>query len=120
MRAQKGSSLLTMLCFVVLGIILLLSLLRILPIYLDNFTLNRVITNMDGSSQIKGASAREIRDALSRRLQIDNIEGLDVREIDIQVERDRATMTFTYERRSPFIGNIEVIITFDHEHELRL
>lgn len=109
-----------MLAFLLLGFIFLLCLLRIMPIYLDNFTLNRIIGNMDGSSQIQNASVREVRDAFSRRLQVDNIEGLDVRDVDIQIDQGVATMTFTYERRTPFIGNMDVIITFDHEHELRL
>ena len=111
---------LTTLCFLLLGFILIMSLIRIVPIYVDNFTLNRIIGNMDGSSQIRDASSREIRDALDRRLQVDNIEGLDVSDVDINVDGDVATLTFTYERRAPFIGNLEVIVTFDHEHELRL
>ncbi len=107
--------------FIVIGVFLLTVVIRVVPAYIDDFTLNQVIGSMEDSRPYQQAeTVGDVRDLLRKRIQMENIDSVDVSEIDMERDGDTLHLRFSYEVRSPFMGNIDTVIQFDHQHELRM
>ncbi|MEQ6885868.1 DUF4845 domain-containing protein [Salicola sp. Rm-C-2C1-2] len=120
-RHQKGFSMLAMMLFILVGIFLLTVVLRVVPAYINDFTLSRIIGSLDESRSYRDAdNVRDVRELLRKRIQMENIEALDADDIEMEPEGDRLRLALSYEVRSPFMGNIDTVIQFDHEYELRM
>ena len=117
---QRGSSVAGMMLWLLVGAFALVCIIRIVPIYIDDFTLSRVIGSLERSEQLNDASAREIRESIARRLRLENIDAVDAGDMDIEVGDTQVFIEFEYEVRTPFISNLDVVIGFEHYHELRI
>lgn len=117
---QKGASLLDMMPWLLVGAFVVIFLIRVGPVYVDDFTLNRVISAMEGSAQLRDTNERKIREGIERRLGLENIDAVDPRDMSIEVGETQAFIEFDYEVRTPFLGNVDVVIGFEHYHELRI
>mgnify|MGYP000187958512 CR=1 FL=1 len=120
-RHQTGFSMLAMMLFIVVGIFLLTVVIRVVPVYINDFTLSRIIGSLDESRPYRDAeNVRDVREFLRKRIQMENIEAVDADDIEMEREGDQLHLALSYEVRSPFMGNIDTVIQFDHQHELRM
>lgn len=120
-RHQGGFSMLAMMLFIVIGVFLLTVVVRVVPVYIENFTLSSIIGSLEDSRPYRDAeTVADVRELLRKRIQMENIDGVDVDEIAMERDGERLSLEFSYEVRSPFMGNIDTVIQFDHQHELRM
>ncbi|MGM0450033.1 MAG: DUF4845 domain-containing protein [Pseudomonadota bacterium] len=120
-RQQQGFSMLAIMLFIAIGIFVLTVVIRVVPVYIGDFTLNRIIGSMEDSRPYDEAeTVGDVRELLRKRVQMENIDDVDVSDIEMERDGDRLTIRFSYEVRSPFMGNIDTVIQFDHQHELRM
>lgn len=120
-RRQQGFSMLMMMLFIAVGGFVLTVVIRVVPVYIDDFTLNRIIGSLEESRPYDDVeTVGDVRELLRKRIQIDDIEGVDVGDMEIERDGERLSIRFSYEVRSPFMGNIDTVIQFDHQHELRM
>lgn len=120
-RHQQGFSILAIMLFIAIGVFVLTVVVRVVPAYINNFTLNQIIGSMEDSRPYEQAeTVGDVRTLLRKRVQMENIDGIDVSDIDMTRDGERLHIRFTYELRSPFMGNIDTVIQFDHQHELRM
>ncbi len=117
---QRGSSVTGMMLWLLVGAFALVCIIRIVPIYIDDFTLSRVISSLEGSDRLSDASAREIRESIARRLRLENIDAVEADDMSIEVGDTQVFIEFDYEVRTPFLANLDVVIGFEHYHELRI
>ena len=117
---QQGFSMLAIMLFIALGVFLLTVVIRVVPAYINDFTLNRIISTMEESRPYEEAeTVGDVRELLRKRVQMENIDGVDVSEIEMERDGEHLLIQFSYEVRSPFMANIDTVIQFDHQHELR-
>lgn len=106
---------------ILVGFFLITVVVRVVPVYIDDYTLSRIIDSIDDRDRARDIdSEREVRGYLKKRLQMENIDGVSVSDIDIKYGNELLTIDFEYEARSPFMGNIDTVITFEHHHEMRV
>jgi len=117
---QRGSSVLAMMLWLLVGALALVCVIRIVPVYIDDFTLSRVIGSLEGSDHLSDASSRDIRDSIASRLELENIDAVDADDMDIEVGDTQVFIEFEYEVRTPFIANLDIVVGFEHYHELRI
>jgi hypothetical protein len=67
---------------------------------------------------ISRKTVTEIRKMLMRRLDMNNIQYLGKEEIKISRASGVTTITISYEKRKPIVGNISLVMTFDDSVEL--
>ncbi len=116
-RQQTGLSILAWLVvLIVVGSIALLTV-RLAPHYIDYRTLVSIIDGLPASS-VHTMSKGEIRDTMLKRMKINNIRDLDVRDIlEIDRKRDGTALILHYERREPLVYNVDLVVTFDRRFE---
>jgi hypothetical protein len=94
--------------FLLLAVIALfaLSAVRIIPIYLENFTIKSVLTTVKDDQRVDAKSKAAIWESLSKRLYINEVRLIKRDHVEISRENGQTTVTITYESRRPYIGRL--------------
>ena len=110
MRNQRGVTLFGM---VVIGIVIVfvaIGGLKIAPAYIEYFTVKKAIVGVAQSTG-KG-TVSEVRQGFDRRAQIDDIEVIAGKDLEITKEGNDIVISFAYPKRIPLFGNVSVVIEF--------
>ena len=89
--------------------------LRIIPVYLDFSTVKSIMKTVAEDNEARGKTPGQVRGMIFRRIQLNNIYGLDDKSFKFQQLSDAMQVSVHYESRGPIYGNLEFIATFDHE-----
>ena len=118
---QHGFSTIAILMAILIGFFAITVLVRIVPVYIDNFTLSQVIGSLgDPENMRRIESERDVRERLEKRVQMENLESVNVADMDINYGDELLTVDYGYEVRTPFMGNIDAVLKFEHHHEMRV
>lgn len=102
-----------MLGMLVIGIIIVfvaIGGLKIAPAYIEYFTVKKAIV---GVAQTTGkGTVGEVRQAFDRRAQIDDIDVISAKDLEITKEGNDIVISFAYPKRIPLFGNVSVVIEF--------
>lgn len=111
---QRGASLLGLLIVVVVGGFFLLLGVRLVPVYLEYFTVKSIAQSVAEDRALSEASIQEINEALKTQMQLNEVRR--DREEIFQVERRSGggvALAVDYERREPLLANVDLVITFE-------
>jgi Tfp pilus assembly major pilin PilA len=103
-HAQQGMTTIGLL--LVLGIIALIALtaVRVVPIYIENYTIKSVLTSVKDDQKIDAKSKAAIWKSLQKRLYINEIRLIRREHVEITRGNGQTTVTITYESRRPYLG----------------
>lgn len=112
-RRQKGIGFIG-LAFVVIvvGALLLLGF-RLLPAYLQFFTVKGALQEITHNPELKGASLQEIRSAFDKRAIVNDINVIQGKELEIEKGGDGGfTVSANYSQQIPLFQNLSACIDF--------
>lgn len=105
----------------VLGILLvgavLLTGFKLVPVYIDNHALNKIVNDVLKDTELKSRPKREVISALQERFRDHNLTHLDPKEV-IKVARDsngELVLDVKYEERRKLLYNLEIVAGFDEQ-----
>jgi Domain of unknown function (DUF4845) len=111
MKHQRGLSLIGLILVSALIVVVALIGFKLLPAYIEYFTLKRVISDI--VSEQHGGSLRDVYIAFNRRAQIDDITAVKASDLEIEKQGDGYAIVATYQRCVPLFSNISVCIDFE-------
>ncbi len=105
----------------VLGLIAFFSLigLRLVPVYLEYFSVVTALESLKKNSDISSDSPRQVVDALMRRLDISDVKSVKPANVKVLNEGGALKVAVNYEVRVPLMGNLDALATFNKSVELR-
>lgn len=109
---QKGMTMLSWL--VVLGILVFFVLIgiKMVPTYLENYSIKQVLANMENDRKVRTMSAGEMKKAFMKRLKINSVYEFDRNSIKIKKEKFGTRFSVDYEIRKPVAGNVSIVMEF--------
>lgn len=111
-RAQRGMGLWSMLfVFLVIGFVALVTI-KCVPIYLNQLEVQTAVKDVAADSTNSTASPFEIRRALQRRFDIDDISHLKVKDIKVQRADNTREISYDYSVTVPLFANISLVMQF--------
>ncbi len=95
-----------------------LVLVRLAPAYLEYYSVASTLGSLKEEPFISGMSAYEIREKISRRFDVNNVDTL--KHTDVRIERrgGRLFITAEYEVRSPLVANVDIVTSFFKQVEI--
>ena len=117
---QKGMTGIAMAFILVLIAFFAMVIIRLFPVYMEHFS---VSSHLKSLAEESGASAKtnaEIVSTLRKRFEIDDVKN--VKEEHIFIEREKGglvTVAVEYEVRTPAISNVDMVVSFVDEVELK-
>jgi len=96
-----------------------LLLFKLIPPYLADLKVGTALNSLRKQAQTTGMTEAEIRTALRRRLDIDDVTAVDLRQ-DLTIERRGGgkVVRIAYEAQVPLAFNISALLEFDHSVEV--
>jgi hypothetical protein len=84
---------------------------KLSPAYADWHTLKQVMESTANDRALLSKNAREIRNSLSKRMRINNLE-LPQDFVAITKDKGDVFLDVNYEIRTPLFGNVDAVMTF--------
>jgi Tfp pilus assembly major pilin PilA len=118
MRKQQGMTLIGMVIVAFIAGIFVLAGLRLTPIYLEYMNVHSAMQSMKRDLDGSNAGPGQIRTALERRFDIDNVKSLRARDIKVERTATGYVVNAAYESRAPFIANVYFLVDFNKSVEV--
>jgi hypothetical protein len=113
MKQQHGLSLIGLLIISAIIIFVALIGFKLLPSYLEYFTVQRVVKDLGNSDELRGATVREVQSAFDRRATIDNITSIRGSELEVTKVGDGFEIVGTWAARVPLFANVSACLDFE-------
>lgn len=114
-RHQQGMGLSGLLFIFVLVAFIAVVLLRTGPAYMSYLTLRSAMNSVAQSPEPIVGGKPAIMDLINRRLEINDVRGIDPKAFKIQRTSDTTyDVQVAYEQREHLFGNIDVVLVFAH------
>lgn len=112
MNKQKGITLVGML--LVAGGIFFVALIamKIIPAYIEFFSVKKVLSTMANDPELPNMSVREVRASFDRRASIDNITAVKGADLEVSKGDGETTVTAEYSVKTPLFGNLSAWMDF--------
>ncbi|MFN3580110.1 MAG: DUF4845 domain-containing protein [Pseudomonas sp.] len=120
-HSQKGMSFFGWLAVIALIVFGLVIAMKLIPIYMDHYTLRKIVTEVNDDPTLKINSLRAFNDHIYKGMQINSIRDIDAKEaITITASgADAYTVVIKYEVRSPVLQTVDLLVHFDETHIVR-
>lgn len=115
LKQQRGMGLYSIAMLFVLLAFLTLIILRLFPIYLNNFKIETHITEIASNPETLQMSKGEIRETLGKRFAVDGVEYINLREnikIETSGKMKEKTIKVDYEAKVKLFYNLSIIAEF--------
>lgn len=111
---QRGMSTYTMIFFVLsLGFVALFGFKAGMPI-MDNWQVKKIVEDLANDEGVRNMSDSNIRGLLEKKFQVNQIRHISVRnDVEITHVDGVRRVSINYEVREPFVGNVDLVISFD-------
>ena len=112
--ANKQSGMSMMSWLVVLGVVVFFILIgiKMVPTYLENYSIKQVLANMENDRTLRDKSAIELKKSFTSRLRINSVYEFDKNAIKIKKEKFGTRFNVDYEIRKPVAGNVSIVMVF--------
>lgn len=113
MNRQRGLGFAGVLTLLV-GIVFLAVIgMKLVPAYIEFFTIKKAIVGIVESGELRGSSSvAEVRKAFDRRATVDDITAISASDLEVTKDGNEIVISFAYEKRIPLFYNISVLIDF--------
>ncbi|MCP3665944.1 MAG: DUF4845 domain-containing protein [Gammaproteobacteria bacterium] len=105
---------------VILGLIAFFALLtlKIVPVYLEHYSIKSVVTSLKDEQFISKKSKKDISTMILTRVRINGVYDMDPDSITIKKNGGTTNVDVTYSVQKNIIGNVDVLISFSDQVDL--
>ncbi|MDX1597045.1 MAG: DUF4845 domain-containing protein [Marinobacter sp.] len=119
MGRQSGASALTMLVMVLFFGSLLTLVIKLGPAYLDDITIQEALEGLEGTEGLSTMGPPQVRSLINKRLSVNNVRGFDAKQISVEKNGEFVVIKVDYEVRNNLFRNVDTVIHFKHEYEMK-
>ena len=119
-RKQTGLTLISLLIMVSIGIFVVTTFVKIVPVYIENFNVESALGSIANEIDEKKIKPKDIKSKLKKRLEFNNVTRITNDNIMISGGEEHTTLSIAYEVRKPIIGNIDFVMKFSNSEAINL
>ncbi len=116
---QRGASTLGILVSVLFFASLLTLVIKLGPAYLDDYTVKGALQGLDGEEGLAKMTPADVRRLVTKRLSVNNVDGFNAKDIQIEKDGDVVIISLEYEVRTSVVSNVDAVMSFSHFYELK-
>lgn len=119
MHRQSGASALVIMIVVLFFGGLLTLAIKLGPAYLDDITIQEALESLEGTEDLSTMGPAQVRSLINKRLSVNNVRGFDEKNITVEKDGDLVIIKVDYEVRNNLFRNVDTVIHFQHEYEMK-
>ena len=112
MHKQRGVSMLGFLFVAVAVIIIAMLAMKLVPAYIEFFSVKKILNAMGQDSETKAMSNNEIRRSFAKRANVGYVTVVKPEDLDIDRAGGNMVISTEYEYRTPLVANISMVVDF--------
>ena len=112
MHKQRGVSMLGFLFVAVAVIIIAMLAMKLVPAYIEFFSVKKILNAMGQDSETKAMSNNEIRSSFAKRANVGYVTVVKPEDLDIDRAGGNMVISTEYEYRTPLVANISMVVDF--------
>jgi len=116
-KKQRGLTFLSILFILGLLAFFVLLTLKIAPIYMNHSKVVNSLAAVESMPDVETLSKREILNSLNKRFNMNYVENVDKRDIEIIKQGNYVKVEIVYERVEKILGNLSVLVQFEESFE---
>ena len=113
-KQQQGMSPVSILFIICLVVGMAFVSLKLIPVYLEHFSVVSSLNSMKEEVGMRGQSSNELMKLLMRRLEINDVKRVTPDNITIKRQPKETTIRVFYEVQIPIVANLDFLLTFDN------
>lgn len=99
------------------GLLIIKAGIALVPVYWDDRMLNTVLKKTQETPEYSGLNAKELVSLVEGLLQRNNLE-IPTDDLEVKLNSSQTLeLNWPYERRANWIGNIDLVVKFQHQKE---
>lgn len=119
-RRQRGMGFLGALVTIGLVTFFVTILLKLGPIYLNDWTIRSILTEIEENAGSIEGGVRGITDKIQRRMEVNSVEAISIRDFEVKKTDDKTySVTVSYEQRTHLFFNVDAVAMFEHQVEVK-
>ena len=111
-KQQRGVTFIGMLFIAAVVIFVAIVAVRLIPPYIEYFTIKKILVSMRNAGELKTSTPKELRSSFDRRATVDNVTAIKADELEISKEGEEAVVTAAYSVKVPVMGNVSACMDF--------
>lgn len=111
-NGQAGMTMLSWLIVLAIGVFFVLIGIKMVPTYLENYSIKQVLATMENDRTVRNMSPHEIKSSFMKRIKINGVYEFDKKAITIKKEKAGYKVSVNYEIRKPVAANVAILMTF--------
>ena len=120
LRKNQGFSTIAMLFYFLVGILVVTSVLKLGPLYVENWTVRKFLDTIASEPEALAKGESGVREAIRKHIGVNEIYTLKDEDVAIETTDTDIVVNINYEIRVPFFYNIDVVLKFDNVKEYPL
>lgn len=112
MHKQRGVSMFGFLLIAILVIMFAMLAMKLIPAYVEFFSVKKILNAMGQDSETKSMSNAEIRNSFAKRADVGYVTVVKPENLDIDRTNGSVVISTEYEYRTPLVANISLIVDF--------
>jgi hypothetical protein len=113
MSRQGGMTIIAVVMILVAVAFLALIIMRILPIYINYFSIRSTLEGLKQEPEIERMSPVDVYRSIERRFDISYVRIINARQIKVRQQGRDKILELVYEDRRPLVGNLDVVAKFN-------
>ncbi|MGI3131518.1 MULTISPECIES: DUF4845 domain-containing protein [Halopseudomonas] len=120
-HSQKGASFFGWLAVIALLVFGMVIAMKLVPIYMDHYSLRNIITTVNEDPSVKINSLRDLNSYIQKGMQLNSIRDIDAKEAieTTQSGQNAYTVVLKYEVRAPLLNTVDLLVHFDETFIVR-
>jgi len=104
---------------IILGLIAFFAFLslKLFPIFVENFNVKTALESLKNEQGIERKAGTEIRDLLWRKLDINDVKNVGLKNIKINKRKGNLYVRVVYDVKQPLVGPLSLVAEFDERME---
>lgn len=117
-QTQRGMTMLGFLMVLCLGIFFAYCAMKIVPMYIEYYSVKKILTTISKNPEAANGSKEQIRDLFRRSLEIDYVKVITPDMLKIESTDGGMKIFVDYERRENLMANLDVVGKFHAEQAM--
>lgn len=113
LKSQRGMTAISILMIAFLVGFVAMIAIKLAPTYFAHFKVQAALKNLPTDSRAEGATDREIKDLILKKLDVDDVSFVKEKDIVITKTASGRTVAIDYEARVPMFANVDAVVKFE-------
>lgn len=111
-REQRGLTMFSFLFFAIVFIAIAMLAMKLVPAYIEFFSVKKILATMGQESELKSKSNAEIRNDFSKRASVGYVTVVKPEDLSVDRHGGVPVITVEYEYRTKLVGNVSLVVDF--------